>query len=69
MENLIPEKILRHSPKFTRSQNALSHYILEHAAKIPFISSAFLARKVQVCNATVYRFCMLLGYAGFTDFQ
>lgn len=55
--------------KLTRSQAAISRYIIENQDEIPFLSAAELAQRVGTSNASVTRFCTALGYAGFSDFQ
>jgi DNA-binding MurR/RpiR family transcriptional regulator len=48
---------------------ALARYILQHDREVPFLSSAKLASRVNVSDATVTRFCTALGYSGFSDLQ
>ena len=71
MEELKPfeDKIRRQYSGMTRSQIKLSHYILENSSAMPFFSSAQLAQKVGVSEATVNRFCLAIGYSGYLDFQ
>lgn len=69
MESVLHEKIRRSYSELTRSQKALSCYILQHNEEVPFLASAELARKVNVSDATVTRFCVALGYSGYADFQ
>jgi DNA-binding MurR/RpiR family transcriptional regulator len=69
MKRFFQEKIRKRYSKLTPSQAALSNYILEHSEEVAFFSSALLARKVHVSDATVTRFCLALGYSGYADFQ
>ncbi len=69
MDHLIQDKIQQNYSNLTRNQRALSHFILEHTEEVPFLSSALLARRVRVSDATVTRFCTALGYSGYADFQ
>ena len=69
MNNLFQERVQRRHSHLTRSQVALAQYILQHDEEVPFLSSAKLASRVQVSDATVTRFCLALGYRGYADLQ
>ena len=69
MKHFFHEKIRKSYSKLTRSHAALSRFILENGDEVPFLSSALLARKVHVSEATVTRFCIALGYSGYANFQ
>lgn len=69
MKSLFHSRVQQNYAKLTRSQAALSQYILENSQEVPFLSSAELASRVNVSDATVTRFCLALGYAGYADFQ
>jgi DNA-binding MurR/RpiR family transcriptional regulator len=69
MEHIIKDKIQQHYSNLTGSQRALSHFIMDHTDEVPFLSSSLLARKVGISDASVTRFCTVLGYSGYADFQ
>lgn len=69
MDRFIQDKIQQNYSNLTRNQRALSHFILENTEEVAFLSSALLARRVRVSDATVTRFCTALGYSGYLDFQ
>lgn len=69
MNPFFQERVQRKHFHLTRSQLALAQYILQHDREVPFLSSAKLASRVNVSDATVTRFCTALGYSGFSDLQ
>lgn len=69
MTPVFHQRIQRKYAKLTRSQAALSRYVMANSEEVPFLSSSELARRVQVSDATVTRFCLALGYTGYADFQ
>jgi len=69
MNPFFQERVQRKHSQLTRSQLALARYILQHDREVPFLSSAKLASRVNVSDATVTRFCTALGYSGFSDLQ
>ena len=69
MNSFFQERVQRKHSRLTRSQVALARYILQHDREVPFLSSAKLAGRVNVSDATVTRFCTALGYTGFSDLQ
>jgi len=69
MNTFFQERVQRKHSQLTRSQVALARYILQHDREVPFLSSARLAGRVNVSDATVTRFCTALGYSGFSDLQ
>ncbi|MBU1208478.1 MAG: MurR/RpiR family transcriptional regulator [Proteobacteria bacterium] len=69
MNPIFHERVQRGHSKLTRSQVALAQYILQHGEEVPFLSSAELGKRIHVSDATVTRFCIALGYAGYADLQ
>lgn len=69
MVTLFHRRVQQKYSKLTRSQAALSEYILKNSEEVPFLSSSSLGHKVHVSDATVTRFCHALGYSGYSDFQ
>lgn len=63
IHSLIQEK------KLTRVQSALASFILDHAVEVCFMSSTKLAEKLGISDPSVIRFCRVLGFSGYTDFQ
>jgi len=53
----------------TPSFQKIANYILINYKYIPAISSADLAEKVGVSDASIVRFCQRLGYEGFIEFK
>ncbi|MGG1572065.1 MurR/RpiR family transcriptional regulator [Fictibacillus sp. NRS-1165] len=56
-------------PKMSKSQEKIADYILQHQNTVPFLTVAKLAKEAGVSEATVVRFAVFLGYAGFPDLQ
>ena len=55
--------------KLTRVQSALASYILDHAVEVCFMSSTKLAKQLGISEPSVIRFCRVLGFSGYPDFQ
>jgi DNA-binding MurR/RpiR family transcriptional regulator len=55
------------SDRFTPAQQLLAKYILHHPESILFMTIGELAQAAQVSQATIVRFCNLIGYGGYTQ--
>jgi DNA-binding MurR/RpiR family transcriptional regulator len=53
----------------SKADKAIASYMLAQLASMPFETSATLAARVGVSEATVGRFCRSLGYASFRDLK
>lgn len=69
MDPSFSQRIEERFSKLTRGQATISRYIIENHEEVPFLSAAELARRVGTSNASITRFCLALGYAGFSAFQ
>jgi len=56
-------------PKLPTAQKRVAVYILEHYREIPFISITTLAKNIGVSDTTIIKFCVKMGFNGFTDFK
>ena len=59
------EKLKRDINSFTPRQRALAEFILQNPESLAFLTITDLAKRVEVSEATVTRFCSTLGYDGF----
>ena len=53
----------------TNTEKKLAEYILEHYEDVLSCSVSELARKAEVSDASVTRFCRSVGYKGYQDFK
>jgi len=51
------------------AQKRVAIYILEHYREIPFISVTTMAKNIGVSDTTIIKFCVKMGFNGFTDFK
>ena len=54
---------------YSRAFRRLADYILQNNEKIAFVSIQELSNLAEVSTATIHRFCVSLGYDGYTEFQ
>lgn len=59
---------LRHT-KFTRTQQKIADYFFNNQEKIAGLSSQEAASEIGVSDASVIRFCRIIGYDGFKDLK
>jgi len=59
------EKLKREVENFTPRQRGLAEFILQNPESLAFLTITDLAKKVGVSEATVTRFCSILGYDGY----
>ncbi|WP_431225089.1 MurR/RpiR family transcriptional regulator [Serratia sp. L9] len=73
MPPLKPGKILvtlgAMQSSLSRTSQRIAQYILQNPQQITSLAIAGLAQEAQVGEASVVRFCRLLGYRGFQDFK
>lgn len=60
---------LKEEVNFTNHEKEVAHYILEHADKIPELSTGELARASFTSKATVVRLIQKLGLSGYQEFK
>ena len=61
------EVIRRQQDQFTPTQKVLAEYILHNPQSLLFMSIHELAKQAKVSQATIVRFCNLLGYTGYSQ--
>ena len=54
---------------FTKTQRKIADYFLGNQERIGNLSSFEVAREIGVSNASIIRFCRILGYEGFKDLK
>ena len=59
---------LRHT-KFTKKQQKIADYFLNNQEKLAGLSSQEVAKEIGVSDASVIRFCRIIGYEGFKDLK
>lgn len=59
---------LRHT-KFTRTQQKIADYFLSNQEKLAGLSSQEASSEIGVSDASVIRFCRIIGYEGFKDLK
>lgn len=59
---------LRHT-KFTSTQQKIADYFLNNQEKLAGLSSQEAAQEIGVSDASVIRFCRIIGYEGFKDLK
>ena len=59
---------LKHT-KFTRTQSKIADYFLNNQEKLAGLSSQDTAREIGVSEASLIRFCRIIGYEGFKDMK
>ena len=59
---------LRHT-KFTSKQKKIADYFLNNQEKLAGLSSQEAAHEIGVSDASVIRFCRIIGYEGFKDLK
>lgn len=59
------DQIKQRLDEFTRRQRVIAEFVLQNPESIAFLSITDLAKKVGVSEATIVRFCNVLGYDGF----
>ncbi len=56
-------------PQLTSAQSKILEYLLENLDDVAYMSSAELAKKLALSNATVVRFSQHMGFKGYLDLQ
>lgn len=51
------------------AQRAVAEFIVDHYQEIPFLSVTAMAKKIQVSDTTIIKYCMEIGFSGFGDFK
>lgn len=59
----------RKSEELPPAQRAVAEYVLTHFQDVPFLSVTALADKIGVSDTTVIKFCLKLGYDGYSGFR
>ncbi len=61
--------ISRRYDTFTRMEQNIADYVLEHGKDVLEMSISTLARECKVVESTIFRFCRTLGVSGYRDFR
>ena len=61
--------ISRRYGTFTRMEQSIADYVLEHGKDVLSMSISTLAQECNVVDSTVFRFCRTLGVSGYRDFR
>ena len=69
MQANILDSIANHYNTLTRSSKKLADYILAHKSEAQYMSITTLAEASCVSEATITRFCKMLGLVGYNDFK
>ncbi|MCG8620062.1 MAG: MurR/RpiR family transcriptional regulator [Desulfobacterales bacterium] len=56
-------------PKLTAAQEKILDYLMQHPDNVAYMSSAELAEKLDMSNATIVRFSQHVGFKGYLDLQ
>jgi len=59
----------RKSEELPPAQRAVAEYVLTHFQDVPFLSVTALADEIGVSDTTVIKFCLKLGYDGYSGFR
>lgn len=66
---LLLEKIRENLNAYSNQQKKVALYILENYKSVAFMTTTELSLKSGASNTTINRFCVLLGFKGYSDFQ
>ena len=69
MQPNIIDSISSHYNELTRSGKKLADYIFSHKSEAQYMSITTLAEASHVSEATITRFCKMLGLVGYNDFK
>src|SRR5690606_37504233 len=71
MENqrTIYDLIAAHYNQMSKSQRKLADFLLSDSPKVAMMSSAALAKEMQVSEATVVRFAQMIGFGGYPELR
>lgn len=56
-------------PKFSKSHKRIADAVLHDYDKVAYMTAAKFGRFINVSESTVVRFCAVLGYEGYSEFQ
>lgn len=66
---LLLEQIRENLKTYSPQQKKVALYILENYKSVAFMTTTELSMKSGASNTTINRFCVLLGFKGYSDFQ
>jgi DNA-binding MurR/RpiR family transcriptional regulator len=70
MTSLSPrERVLATIANLSPKQRQLAHFFLDHEDQVAFASVNDISEHAGASAATVVRYCQMLGYEGYTEFQ
>ncbi|WP_285767347.1 MurR/RpiR family transcriptional regulator [Peribacillus sp. SI8-4] len=55
--------------KFTKTEEELANYILQHPEEMSQLTISQIAKKLHISPATITRFCQKLSFSGFNQFK
>ena len=65
LELTLAKRLKTEMDSFTPRQRGLAEFILQNPESLAFLTITDLARKVGISEATITRFCSILGYQGY----
>lgn len=68
MQDLL-KTMRRKSEELPPAQRAVAEYVLAHYQEVPFLSVTALADEIGVSDTTVIKFCLKLGFDGYSGFR
>jgi len=63
------QRLERHLPDLTKSQQRIVSYLLASYDEVAFLSAAELAERLDLSEATLVRFAKAIGYSGFRELR
>lgn len=66
---LLLEQIRENLKSYSNQQKKVALYILENYKSVAFMTTTQLSLQSGASNTTINRFCVLLGFRGYSDFQ
>ena len=67
--NIVESRIRAHYSNLTKKQRLISKFIIENMEDTAFMPISLLSKESKVSEASVTRFCIALGYDGYSAFQ
>lgn len=63
------ERIDKQTPGFTKTLSLIASYVKKEYLRIPFLSIQEMSKECGVSATSVHRFCISLGYLGYSELQ
>ena len=62
-------RVRKYMKKFTPRQRIFADYVIQNREKLGFLSITEAAKAAGISQATIFRFCTVLGYEGYIEFS